>query len=115
MTEQIQPELQALIDAFHLMWDHFPEPVQLANKKYEVVAVNPACALMGRVPGMVCIKHGPPEAHKGCLAQQAIKEHQAKYVRNDSAGKEKLIYWLPIDGYPDHYIHFGTRTLVNYE
>lgn len=29
---------QELIEAFHLMWDNFPEPVTLVHKSREVVA-----------------------------------------------------------------------------
>ena len=43
MTEQEQIE-KNLSEAFHLMYDGLPEPVQLCHKTYRVVAVNPAGA-----------------------------------------------------------------------
>ena len=50
MTEQEQIE-KSLGEAFHLMYDGLPEPVQLCHKTYRVIAVNPAGAAFGRVPG----------------------------------------------------------------
>lgn len=108
-------ELQQLISAFHLMWDNFPEPVCMTHKSFEVVAVNPACKLINREPGMICIKQGSPEAHKGCLAQKALKEQKTEYVRKESNGVETLTYWLTIDGYPDYFIHLGTRVTIDYK
>ena len=47
MTDQ--EELEAKLgEAFHLMYDGLPEPVQLCHKTYRVVAVNPACAASRR-------------------------------------------------------------------
>ena len=104
-----------LVKAFHLMWDHFPEPCALHHKSREVVAVNPACKAINREVGSICIKHGKPEAHIGCLANTALSEREAQVVRKENdAGKEKLAFWLPIDGYPDYYIHFATRNIRDY-
>lgn len=69
----------SLEKAFHLMWDHFPEPVSLIHKSKCVVAVNPACSSIGRTVGSICIKHGKPEAHKGCLALKALKKQTGMY------------------------------------
>ena len=92
-----KPELQELIAAFHLMWDHFP-----------------SMEIIGRHVGMRCIKHGPAESHKGCLAHKALNEHKAKYSTSIINGKESVAYWLPVDGYPDYYLHFGTRVIIDY-
>ena len=43
MTEQEELEAK-LSEAFHLMYDGLPEPVQLCHKTYRVVAVNPTVA-----------------------------------------------------------------------
>lgn len=109
-----KPELQELIAAFHLMWDHFPEPVQLTHKSFEIIAMNPSMEIIGRHVGMRCIKHGPAESHKGCLAHKALNEHKAKYSTSIINGKESVAYWLPVDGYPDYYLHFGTRVIIDY-
>ncbi len=51
-----------IIEAFHLMWGNFPEPATLVHKSKEVIAVNAACEVIGRVKGMNCATHGAPEA-----------------------------------------------------
>ena len=56
MFDDIQVD-EKLIEAFHLMFDHFPEGVQLAHKSKRVVALNPACEAMGRKIGMICATH----------------------------------------------------------
>ena len=38
---------RTVIDAFHLMWNGFPEPVMLTHKSFEVVAINRACEARG--------------------------------------------------------------------
>jgi hypothetical protein len=116
MTDQIQPD-EELVKSFHLMWDHFPECVQLAHNSYPVIAVNPAAAPIGREVGMICAKHGPPERHKGCKAQQAIKEGEATWAASPASQAGELggvVFWLPIDGYPDYYLHFAVGYSKNY-
>ena len=75
-VEDIQVD-DKLIEAFHLMYDYFPEGVQLVHKSKRIIALNSACASFGRHVGMVCSKHGPPEHHKGCLANKTLKGHKA--------------------------------------
>lgn len=116
MNENLQVD-EKLIEAFHLMYDHFPEGVQLAHKSKRVVAVNPACEAMGRSVGMICAEHGPAEAHKGCLALKAIKKHTAAWAstpQSASIGQVSVVFWLPIDGYPDFFIHFGVGIMKDY-
>ena len=106
-----------LIEAFHLMFDHFPEAAQLTHKSKQIVALNPACEAMGRKVGMICAKHGAPEAHKGCLAAKAIKEQKAKWSKAERVildGQNPVIFWLPITGYPDFFIHFGVGYMKDY-
>ena len=38
---------QSVIEAFHLMWDEFPEPAQLHHKSRMILAVNKASAALG--------------------------------------------------------------------
>jgi len=107
-----------LIGAFHLMYDYFPEGVQLVHKSKRIIALNSACASFGRNVGMVCSQHGPPEQHnKGCLANTALKEHKATWLKgpgmtSDAPGS--TIFWLHVDGYPDGYIHFGVHCMKHY-
>lgn len=103
---------QKVIDAFHLMWDYFPEPVTLVHKSREIMATNPACKLTGQKTGIRCIGMGTPEAHKGCLANQAVDTHKATYTK---MGEKVIAYWLPIDGYPEFYVHFGVGVTIDYD
>ena len=114
------PEIKAdprLIEAFHLMYDHFPEPATLVHKSRLVIAANPACDLIGRKPGMVCARQGSAEAHKGCLATEALSRHQAKFRKISIETPEKrniTAFWLPIDGHQDFYIHFAVGATRDY-
>ena len=105
---------QKVIEAFHLMYDHFPEPATLVHKSRQVMAANPACKLIGREPGMICAKQGSSEAHQGCLAGEVIKSQKARFRRIAIRTPEKIditAFWLPIDGYPDFYIHFAVSAM----
>lgn len=110
-----QSKLDALISAFHLMWGNFPEPATLVHKSREVIAVNAACQAIGRVKGMNCAKHGAPEAHRGCLANQALSSQQPAFKKANSGGKDVIAYWLPIEGYPELFIHFGVGVTIDYD
>ena len=103
-------QLEELKKSFHLMWDHFPQPCTLVHRTKEVIAVNPACDIIGRRVGMICSQHGPAEAHQGCLANQALRERSPQVQRVVRGDLELLVFWLPVDGYPDYYIHFGLPT-----
>lgn len=116
MTGEIHVD-EKLIEAFHLMYDHYPEPATLVHKTKRVVAVNPPCAAIGREVGMNCAKHGPAEAHKGCLAAKAVKEQKAQWKMSGTLmpwGREYVVFWLPVHGYPDFYIHFGVGTKIDF-
>ena len=108
---------EKLLESFHLMWDHFPESVQLTHKSFLVLAVNPAAGAIGREVGMICAKHGPPEGHKGCKAQKTIREQKAAWKATPPVQDGKIgtvAFWLPIDGYPDYYLHFGVGYTKDY-
>lgn len=113
---EIKAEPQ-LIEAFHLMYDHFPEPASLIHKSRLVIAVNPACALIKRKPGLTCARQGSAEAHRGCLAGEAINSHQAQFRKISITTPEKrdiTAFWLPIDGHPDFYVHFAVGATRDY-
>lgn len=107
MQEEHDPGRSQLIQAFHLMWDHLPAPCSLVNKGKEVIAVNPAAKAFGREVGMICSKHGPPELHKGCLAAKALSSHETQQIYSERDGKKFTVFWMPIDGYDEYYIHFA--------
>ncbi|MDR1019678.1 MAG: hypothetical protein LBL73_02885 [Synergistaceae bacterium] len=99
---------QEVIDAFHLMWDNFPEPVSLVHRSREVVAVNKEHYME---PGVICARTGDPGSHAGCLANEALRSGKAVVVPNHSNAedKERLTHWIPLDGCPDYFIHFSIR------
>jgi hypothetical protein len=101
---------QEVIDAFRLMWDNFPEPVSLVHKSREVIAVNKEHDNYME-PGVICARTGNRGSHAGCLANEALKSGKAVVAPNHSSleGKERLTYWIPLDGYSDYYIHFSIR------
>jgi hypothetical protein len=103
-----------VIDAFHLMWGSFPEPVTLVHKSREVIATNSACEKIGRVKGMNCAQQGAPEAHRGCLADQALRTQKSAYKKVKFGEKEIISYWLPVGGYPEFFIHFGVGVMIDY-
>ena len=114
LTKAENQEEQALADAFHLMWDSFPEPVQLAHKSYRVVAVNPA---MGgkREPGTLCAP-APGKPHPGCLAAESMEVQAPRWVqmKGKEEGQKSVTFWLPIAGHADYYIHFAQGMFVDY-
>jgi hypothetical protein len=116
MNAEIQVD-EKLIEAFHLMFDHFPEGAQLTHKSKRIMALNPACKAAGKEVGMVCARHGPPEAHRGCLANKAMKSQKTTWVTRPKTipdGQEPVAFWLPVAGYPDFFIHFAVGYRKNY-
>lgn len=109
MSEQADPKL---VEAFTLMWGTYPGPASLIHKSKKIIAVNRACLLGGRKPGMICSRWESPDNHRGCLANRVLEERIAlhKEVRKD--GLIYRVYWLPIPGYPDFYIHFTTERII---
>jgi hypothetical protein len=108
---------QTLSQAFHLMFDHYPEAAQLTFKDKRIVALNPACQALGREVGMFCAKNGSPEAHKGCMANKMLKNGQAIWTQAsapNSHGQAPVVFWLPVEGHPEYYIHFGVGITVDY-
>lgn len=113
---EVSPEM---IKAFDVMWGNFPESVTLVHKSKEIVALNAACRALGREKGMFCSKLGSPEAHKGCLANRALAAGKPMFKRIVSETRQLIAYWLPLEAYPDFYIHFSVNyvggTVVDYD
>ena len=66
---------------------------------------------------MICAKHSPPKAHTGCLAKKKKKNHVASWKKGAEpgpGGQDPVVFWLPVDGYPDFYIHFGVGYMKDY-
>jgi hypothetical protein len=100
-----------LVEAFTLMWGTYPAPASLVHKSRTIIAVNEACRLGGREPGMNCAKWGTPDRHKGCRASRAIREQKAFHRETADAGGVFRVYWLPVPDYPDVYVHFTTEPI----
>jgi hypothetical protein len=108
---------EKLSQAFHLMYDNFPEGVQLTHKSRRIVALNKASADSGRQVGMICSSAGDPAAHRGCLANKALARNEATWTQGRKAGQDGragIIFWLPVDGYPDYYVHFAVGYSKDY-
>lgn len=101
-----------LIEAFTLMWGTYPGAASLVHKSKTIVAVNPACLLGGRKPGMVCAKWDSPGRHKGCLANRTLREMVPLHKEIHSNNGISRVYWLPVPDYPDFYIHFTTEPIT---
>ena len=115
MTEQEQIE-KSLSEAFHLMYDGLPEPVQLCHKTYRVVAVNPAGAAFGRVPGQVCAQ-GCPGLKAGLCRQAQMRKAGVttwRYTEKTENTPRMTTFWIPVAGNPDYYVHFGIGVTIDY-
>ena len=106
---------QNVIDAFHLMWNGFPEPVTLTHKSFQVMAVNRAAVESGLQPGIFCNKIGKPEMHKGCKAQKCVRDGQSQYLAVQLPDHEAVGFWLAVEGHPDFFIHFTVGASLNYK
>ncbi len=49
---------QEVIQAFHIMWDNFPEPVTITQRSREIIAVNKKAAELGLTAGIKCSSIG---------------------------------------------------------
>lgn len=90
------------IEMFHAMWDNFPARARLIRKDRTVLAVNKFAANEGFVPGERCCDRPPLEGHRHCLANQALADREGK-IRLVPGGK--MIYWAPLEGFEDLYVH----------
>lgn len=101
-----------LIEAFNLMWGAYPGTASLVHKSKTIMAVNDTCLKGGRQPGMICSKWTSPDNHRGCRANDTLASQKplSKLVRNPD--KVYRVYWLPIPGYPDFYVHFTTEMIT---
>ena len=101
-----------LVEAFMLMWGSYPGPASLVHKSKTIIAVNEACRKGGREVGMICSQWASLDNHRGCQANRTLQEQQPlhKEVRRDQGVFR--VYWLPLPGYPDFYVHFTTETVA---
>lgn len=95
------------LEAFHRMWDGFPTCVRMIHRSHEVLAINDTAAGLGFKVGERCNEDGNPQRHAGCKAGLALHTQKAQ-VQNTPAGRIK--FWLPLEGYPEVYIHFSVAS-----
>ena len=103
-----------IIQAFHAMWDKFPEPVMMIKRSREIIALNPACEASGLQPGMKCSSVGSPEQHKGCRCNQAIDTASPVCVAYQSAKGQAYGYWIPVAEKPEWILHFSVGVYAEY-
>ncbi len=104
-----------VIEAFQLMWGNFPDPALLIHKNREIIALNEAGRKMGRVAGTICSSYGGPEAHRHCLANQALATGRPAFVKRKNGARDRISYWLPLEGQPDLFVHFIVGAMVDYD
>jgi hypothetical protein len=92
-----------VIDAFHVMWGSFPEPVRLIHKDRRVLAVNEIAASKGMEVGVCCYSVGNPELHKVCGANAALVSKQGQRM---DAADGRIRFWSPVSNCPDVFVHF---------
>ena len=103
------PALPAeVIRAFHLMWDKFPGPVTLVHRSRLVMAANPVAVSLDREPGVKCSQLPPASAHAGCLGNKTLDEGRAQLKLAVTPEYQRMVYWVPIEGYPEYFLHFST-------
>ena len=96
---------QEVIQAFHIMWDNFPEPVTITQRSREIIAVNKKAAELGLTAGIKCSSIGKPEDHKGCLCNKAIDENKSVHVAYEGPQGKAYGFWTPITERPEWVLH----------
>lgn len=79
------------------------------------MAVNKAADAIGIIkPGMNCAKIGS-QPHKGCLADKALASGEVKYVQIPLPDCKAIGFWIPLEGYPEFFLHFSVGLDMNYK
>ncbi|WP_300159567.1 hypothetical protein [Solidesulfovibrio sp.] len=102
---------QQVLDAFHMMWGPFPEPVFLLHKSREILAVNDAGRAAGIPVGVKCSSLNPENKADGhckqCLALTALRQGTPMTSPASANPRRMKGYWLPLKDVEDVYVHFG--------
>lgn len=99
-----QYQEEEIFQAFHLMWDNYPESVRLIDKSFTVLAGNKVYQSRSGKTGIKC-NTGNPELHRGCQAMNALKSGETRRHQTVVEGVDWDSYWIPVDG-TDYYVHF---------
>lgn len=105
---------EEIIQAFHSMWDNFPEAVMITQKSREIIAVNKKAAEFGLAPGIKCSSVGKPENHKGCQCNAACDTGEPVFCTYEGNFGKAYGYWIPIPEKPEWIIHFGVGHAFEY-
>lgn len=106
---------QEIINAFHLMWGNFPEPVTITQKSREIVALNKKAESFGLKVGIKCSSVGKPEDHKGCQLNRAVDENKPVCVSYEDPQGKAYGFWIPIPEKPEWVLHFSVGYVAEYE
>ncbi|SDZ73548.1 hypothetical protein [Selenomonas ruminantium] len=106
---------QEVIQAFHIMWDNFPEPVTITQRSREIIAVNKKATELGLTAGIKCSSIGKPEDHKGCLCNKAIDENKSVHVAYEGPQGKAYGFWTPITERPEWILHFSVGRVAEYQ
>ena len=101
---------ETVLTAFHTMWDHFPEPVMLLHRNRTILATNALGRGFGIAVGTRCHQMNPEAGRdhcRDCKANEALKTGRAVTVKSEKGGFPVTAFWVPVEGQPDLYIHFG--------
>ncbi len=96
---------EEIVQAFHMMWDSYPEQVRLIDRHYRVAAGNPAYTGAGGQTGVQC-NVGPAEMHRGCQAMSALSTGETKSIRHQAGDACFESFWIPVGGDGEYYVHF---------
>lgn len=96
---------EEIVQAFHMMWDNYPEMVRLIHRSFRVVAGNPVYLTMGGQVDVKC-NTGDPALHRGCQAIASLKSRETKTLTSEMEGVSWDTYWVPVAGTEDYYVHF---------
>ena len=88
---------QKIIEAFHMMWDNFPEPVMLIQQNRQIYAVNRKAEELGINDAMKCTSIGTPEQHRKRTTCRIYEGMQGQAYG----------YWMPVAGAEEYILHFG--------
>ncbi len=106
-----QMSVEEAVKCFKIMWGKFPIPAMLLHKDRTVVALNGAYPpASSNFVGKKCF-----EMTRGskvcphCEANEAVAENKGRHAISYNWPLQQLrdCYWVPLDGYPDLYVHFG--------
>jgi hypothetical protein len=80
-----------------------------------VLAVNRTAEKCGMQIGIKCYSIPPLESHRWCNANAALIAKECRYSKLKGSLGDVITYLLPVDGYPDYYIHFSVGFRIDYE